>query len=372
MTEDTSCCGYRIYEKLSRHSIAGLLLPSHIPGVPRIIGVEGSLFLLLFTAAPFCRALAQQPDRIDSLSKSPAQYTFKKPRAFAFIRNFPGDIADYSRTTFQKKNVPKIGEMVLETAILIEGDQHITDRVYSLGDKLGLSHSSHQKTYAHLSLSVGSKKLELPIAAPDNLGTAMYFIGDGFTHFSIAGSFLAYGLAKNDNRAEQTASELAEAIITTGFATQLLKHLTGRESPFVSTERGGEWRIFPNQADYARHTPHYDAFPSGHIATAMATLTVITSNYPEYRFIRPLGYSMMSLLGIEMLNNKVHWASDYPLGIALGESFAKIVVRKGRAEATPAKSPEPSDETAETPLNSIHVAPYLSATGPGLSVAMRF
>ena len=328
--------------------------------------------MLLFTAAPFCSLRAQEPNRIDSVVNAPAHYTFNKPRAFAFIKNFPGDIADYSRITFRKKNVPKIGEMVLETAVLVEADQRITDHAYSLGDRLDLSHSSHQKTYAHLSVALGGKKLSLPIGGPDNVGTAMYFIGDGITHFSIAGSFLAYGLEKNDNRAEQTASELTEAIITTGFATQLLKHLTGRESPFVSTESGGEWRIFPNQADYARHTPRYDAFPSGHMATAMATLTVISSNYPEYRFIRPVGYSMMTLLGFEMLNNKVHWASDYPLALALGETFAKIAVRKGHVETTQVKSPEPAGEPVETALSSVHIAPFVSATGSGLSVAMRF
>lgn len=337
-----------------------------------IIKVKRTALFLFSAIAPFSSSLAQQSDKTDSLVSPPAEQSFSKPRAFAFIKNFPGDIADYSRITFRKKNAPKIGEMVLATAILIKADQHITDRAYSLGNELDLSHSSHQKTYAHLSVSVDKKRLQLPIAGPDNVGTAMYFIGDGFTHFSIAGSFLAYGLAKNDNRAEQTASELAEAIITTGFATQLLKHLTGRESPFVSTERGGEWRIFPNQADYARHTPHYDAFPSGHMATAMTTLTVIASNYPEYRFIRPVGYSLMSLLGFEMLNNKVHWASDYPLGIALGESFARIAVRKGRPEPTQVKSADPAGETVETLLNSIQVAPYLSTGGPGLSVAMKF
>ena len=327
---------------------------------------------LLLIAAPLCSSRAQQPDASESTANTPAQPTYNKPRALAFIRNFPGDIADYARITFRKKNVPKIGEMVLETAVLVEVDQKITDDAYWLGDRLDLSHSSHQKSYAHLSIALAGHRLALPIAGPDNVGTAMYFIGDGITHFSIAGSFLAYGLAKNDNRAEQTASELTEAIITTGFATQLLKHITGRESPFVSTAPGGEWRIFPNQADYARHTPHYDAFPSGHMATAMTTLTVISSNYPEYRFIRPVGYSMMTLLGFEMLNNKVHWASDYPLALALGESFAKIAVRKGRVETTPAKSPETAGETAETALISVHVAPYFSVTGPGLSVAMRF
>ena len=31
-----------------------------------------------------------------------------------------------------------------------------------------------------------------------------------------------------------------------------------------------------------------------------------------------------------MLNNGVHWASDYPLGIWLGYAFGKMAVRKGR------------------------------------------
>jgi hypothetical protein len=73
-----------------------------------------------------------------------------------------------------------------------------------------------------------------------------------------------------------------------------------------------------------------------------------------------------------MLNNKVHWASDYPLAIALGETFAKIAVRKGRVATTQVKNPETAGETAETALSSVQVAPYFSATGPGLSVAMRF
>ena len=111
---------------------------------------------------------------------------------------------------------------------------------------------------------------------------------------------------------------------------QLLKHITGRQSPFTSTAPGGLWRPFPNQAVYAKNVPHYDAFPSGHLATAMATVTVIASNYEDYKFIRPLGYTLMGVLGYAMLNNGVHWASDYPLGLALGYAFAKIAVNKGR------------------------------------------
>lgn len=347
----------RLRRRTHVSSIAARVDGTHIREVFRKIRVASAALLLLLIAPA-----TAQTQAIDSVNK---------PGAFAFIRNFPGDVEDYSRLTFRKRNAVKIGEMVVATTALVVADQHLTDDAYRLGDKLDLSHSSHQKTYAHLSLSVDGKRLALPISAPDNIGTAMYFIGDGITHFSIAGSFLAYGLLKNDNRAERTASELTEAIITTGFVTQLLKHITGRERPFVSTEPGGEWRVFPNQADYARHAPHYDAFPSGHMATAMATLTVISSDYPEDRFIKPVGYSLMSLLGFEMLNNKVHWASDYPLAIALGKSFAKIAVKKGRTETKPANNSEPVQQKADAP-NSFEVSPYLSAAGPGLAMAVRF
>ena len=41
----------------------------------------------------------------------------------------------------------------------------------------------------------------------------------------------------------------------------------------------------------------------------------------------------MGLLGYAMLNNGVHWASDYPLGIAMGWGFAKLAVARGRRES---------------------------------------
>src|SRR5205085_11888853 len=132
------------------------------------IRVGGAAIFLLSAAAPLCTSSAQEPDKNDSLVVAPTQQSFTKPGALTFIKNFPGDIADYSRITFRRKNAGKIGEMVIETAVLIKADQTITDRAYSIGDRLDLSHSSHQKTYAHLSLSVDGKRLQLPIAGPDN------------------------------------------------------------------------------------------------------------------------------------------------------------------------------------------------------------
>jgi membrane-associated phospholipid phosphatase len=177
---------------------------------------------------------------------------------------------------------------------------------------------------------------------PDNLNSTFYYLGDGWTHLAVASSFWIYGGIKKDNRALQTSSQLGEAIFSTGLVVQALKRLTGRQSPYVATKDRGEWHLFPSYNTYQNFVPNYDAFPTGHLATAMATVTVIAENYPEYRFIRPVGYSLMGLLGYSMLNNGVHWASDYPVGIALGYAFAKIAVRNGRTRVVEGDSTTPA------------------------------
>jgi hypothetical protein len=251
-----------------------------------------------------------------------------KPKIFDFITKVPGDLKDYGKDTFQKKNAPTIFWLTALTGVLIIGDQRIVDHAQHLGDKLGITHTPYQKTIARIGFPGAKTKLE--IEGPFDSGSALYFLGDGWTDVAIAGSFLTVGLVKSDNRALQTASQMAEAIIGSGAVVQTLKHITGRESPFTSTEPRGAWHFFPNQIDYAHHVPSYDAFPSGHLAAAMATVTVIAGNYPEYSFVRPVGYTLMGVLGFQMLNNGVHWASDYPLGIALGYGFGRIAVQKGQ------------------------------------------
>jgi hypothetical protein len=62
----------------------------------------------------------------------------------------------------------------------------------------------------------------------------------------------------------------------------------------------------------------------------MSTLTVFTENYPEIKWIRPVGYSVIGLLGYAMINNNVHWISDYPLALALGYVCARQVARNNR------------------------------------------
>lgn len=261
-------------------------------------------------------------------------FAYARPKPFFWAKRIPIDVYEYSKGLFKKKNIAPAAAVIASTALLIIYDQPIIDAAQHLGDQLGIKHTNALQTFWSPSIKIGNKVQGLPFNGPKDLNTAMYFLGDGITHFSIAASFWLTGLINKDNRALQTGSQLTEAILSTGLVTQTLKHLTGRQSPYTSTCDAGRWDFFPNQQVYNNHVPEYDAFPSGHLATAMATVTVISSNYPEYKFIKPVGYSLMGVLAFAMLNNGVHWASDYPLSLALGYGLGKIAVLHGRKPAS--------------------------------------
>jgi hypothetical protein len=266
--------------------------------------------------------------------KSPPQirqgYVYERPTGWTFLEHQPSDMKQAWQMTFRKESIVPLGWLVAGTGVLIYLDQYLYERTYKAGSDINISHESEQKTIVKATLP---GNYVVRFNGPHDVGTGMYFLGDGITHAVIAGSFLTVGLVADDNRAIQTASQLAEGILANGIVVQVLKHATGRENPNTYTDPGGRWRPFPNQKDYAKHVNKYDAFPSGHLSTAMVTVTVISSNYPEYTFVKPLGYTLMGALGFQMVNNGVHWYSDYPLAIAMGWMFGKIAVNRGRTKA---------------------------------------
>ena len=145
---------------------------------------------------------------------------------------------------------------------------------------------------------------------------------------------------------------------------QLFKRGTGRESPIKRTEERGVWRPFPDLQTYASETARYDAFPSGHVMTATLVFTTMRLNYPEYEnYLLPLQIVWSSALMFQMVNNGVHWASDYPLGIAMGWAVAKMAYRLGHETAA---------STADSRVDSGWVFfPSLHASGDHLFTAMH-
>ena len=266
---------------------------------------------------------------------------YEQPGQLRWLTHIPRDLAQFPGY-FKRENVPAFVGIAAGSVVLWLADEPILHGAQSLGRTLHLRPDDRQNKLVYIPIRVGNSKMPIEFNVPDNLNSTFYFLGDGWTHLTIASSFMAYGLLKHDNRAAQTATQLGEAILSTGLVVQALKRTTGRQSPFQATHDRGLWDLLPAYSTYQGNVSNYDAFPTGHLATAMATVTVIAENYPEYHFIRPVGYSLMGVLGYAMLNNGVHWASDYPLGIALGYGFAKIAVRNGRTRVV-----EPPVETTD-------------------------
>lgn len=262
-------------------------------------------------------------------------------RTFRFL---PEDLSEYCRVTFRRDKLPAMIEMAVGTGLLVAYDQQITDEAQRFGRRIGLKTTNKQKPLTHWSVKINGTKVPLTLNFPTDISSSLYFIGDGITHLTIAFGLWSYGGISGDKRAYRTGAELIEAIACTGTIVQILKHATSRESPQVTTAHGGVWRPGTSIAEYGRHIPKYDAFPTGHLATAMATVTVIADNYPDKPLIRPIGYGLMTILGFAMLNNGVHWASDYPLGISIGYTFAKIADRHSYSVVSDPKQTGTRDE----------------------------
>ena len=185
--------------------------------------------------------------------------------------------------------------------------------------------------------------------------------GDGRSQFALTGVFVAYGLLFKDHRALKTGSEILQVTLSSGAFVQVLKRLTGRESPFVSTEPGGKWRFFGSPIKYQEHVAAHDAYPSGHLTTELGVVVVIAENYPEWKWVKPLGYTICTIMAVSMVNNGIHWYSDYPLAIYLGYEFGKIVAH-----------PERYNSDSDNDDVSFNIMPYHSYNGTGLALQLKF
>lgn len=252
---------------------------------------------------------------------------YTKPRNLGFILDLPKDAAGIASQTFKKESVKPLLYIAGSTALLLLTDQSIADGVTQFSRNIHLY--SEEKNVNLLNFKMGEKNVSL-LRLPANVNTGIYQIGQGFPSLLIGAGLFTYGKIKKDYRALSTASQLAEAFILMGVSTQIVKRITGRQSPSEATVAGGKWRPFPSFSEFQNHTPNYDAFPSGHLATLMSSVTIFSENYPEKKWIKPVGYSLTGLVAYAMINNEVHWASDYPLALGMGFLCAKQVLKHNR------------------------------------------
>jgi hypothetical protein len=274
------------------------------------------LILLLFTSTYL---IADETEK---------ELEYKTPDKFEFITNINDDMGQLWDKSVDKDNLSIWGIIMSSTVVLYYFDEELIAESKRLGEKLDIPPNGDSVTTTRI--GIGPFPI---IKTTSDKGAMLYMIGDGFTHISIMGGFFTYGAINDDNKTLSVGSQLAEGLFDVAIVTQALKHITGRQSPFKSTQKRGKWDLFPDQQDYVEDVPNYDAFPSGHLATTMMTVTILAENYPNNGYIKPVGYVAMTLLSFQMLNNEVHWASDYPLAIGIGYSIGKIVSKRERDRA---------------------------------------
>jgi len=252
------------------------------------------------------------------------------------VREYPGNLLGSGRALIDPANAWIWLGIAASTGLMIAVDDKLYEETVKLGDRLGIQQEGKSMVVGRFPLPGLDRDARI-FAFPANTGAALYFLGDGWLHIGVMGGFFGYGAIASDCRALQTGWDLGEGMLVEGTISLAIKLSTGREGPCRRDTPTGKWRPFPNPAAYLKDTCNYDAMPSGHLATAMCTVTVIAENYPEKWWIRPLGYSLLVPLMFQMVNNGVHWWSDYPLGLFIGYTVGKTVTARHH-KAVPAKS----------------------------------
>ena len=258
------------------------------------------------------------------------------PAWHSMITNIPGDWYRSGRLIFRSESLPTLAGIAVATGALFVTDYQTHNATLNLYDESPAIHSASD---------------------------VMVHVGDGKTAFGIAAAFALYGVASGDRRAFATGSQTVEAVIASGIVVQLLKRVAGRESPEMASVHRGRWRPFPNWGTYNHHQPKYYAFPSGHITTTMAVVTVLAENYPEVGWIRPVGYTLTGLVGISLVNVGWHWYSDFPLAVALGYSFGMIAAHRNDTDG---------DGDGMADGKGLRVMPNISRAGTGVLLAWNF
>ena len=311
------------------------------------------LLLINSRAALMASENPAQPSSVRIYKAGAEEMTYSKPGFWRTVADGPGDWWTFVKYSVAKERLPWLGAIAASTVLLIRADQKIYDNTRRLGKKLNISTKDKTRPF----LTVGGVPL---FRGPSDLGSAMYFLGDGWVNIGLFAYFETYGWLKDDWRAATTGHQLMEGLLVTGFTTQLVKRVAGRETPLAAHSPRGVWRPFPAFADFQGHRTRYDAFPSGHLATGMMTVTVIADNYPEKKFIKPLGYGLLGLLSFQMLNNGVHWISDYPLGLGIGYAVGKAITAN-------------SGNRAKKTASSLNFYPSLMPGQPiGVNMEYRF
>jgi membrane-associated phospholipid phosphatase len=196
--------------------------------------------------------------------------------------------------------------------------------------------------------------------------------GGSYGIYSV-GAIGIISVAYNNKKGVETSLLATQAMITSGVWVQIIKQVTGRERPIASysnsKEEGGQWYgpFAQYDQDLAIKKPgsSFDAFASGHTATAFSIATVFASQYNNTPVIPIISYSAATLIGVSRLTEHAHWASDIFVGALLGYLCGKQVVKHFNKT-------HPSDNTSMLPKQKTKTELSLIQNGNQIGVSLKW
>jgi hypothetical protein len=195
-------------------------------------------------------------------------------------------------------------------------------------------------------------------AAMRDLSPIVTELGDGRTSMGLFGGYLAYSFIMNDHQSMQVGKLGLESFVVSGIITQILKHTFSRERPSAATVSGGRWNgpfAYLNQNSNQKISiTHFDAFPSGHTATAFAAATTFSEFYGDKPWVSYVSYSLASGVAVSRVMERTHWASDCFVGGLIGYFSTKLVFHLNQSE------------------RPVVVLPTIDGEQVGLALAVRF
>jgi hypothetical protein len=150
----------------------------------------------------------------------------------------------------------------------------------------------------------------------DRLSGVTAALGDQYGSHVSGALLIAGALFNHENMRESGRDAIEAGVLAYVFDTLVIKRAVGRERPF---ESNGRTVFVPGSS--------HDSFPSGHATEAFAVASVVSARSKSW-IIPVIAYSAATIVAIDRVNTRDHFASDVLAGAFLGSAVGHFIVNR--------------------------------------------
>ena len=142
--------------------------------------------------------------------------------------------------------------------------------------------------------------------------------GSGLYSVLLSAGLFTTGLMTDNKKVMNSGRIMAEALIVSGVAVQLIKIVSGRSRPYLN-QGNTKFNWFETDNDY-------NSFPSGHTVVAFTTSSVLAATIKNTYASIAL-YSLAGLTAYQRIYTNNHWFSDTVLAAIIGTVVGNVLVK---------------------------------------------